>query len=892
MVAQKCHLANNTASASHPAQTAQHAQPAVAAHNCIDAQITCSSSSGSGGSVASASSLDAPLAAAQAQLTSRMASLVRSLPAPAGGTAQRFSNAGPLNPSYTPLGDLCGEDDVFREVFLGPLPTTPPLAPSVQTFLASTEQHGLPGLSEDSIHLVLARTHTAVAADKAVSQRQNTSQKVHMGLQHVKGAPSGSSTAHAAAASPHALTYSDLAFFNPPPFQGAAGIKSRRQLDGAASVSSLTAATDEPAEDEHPLGIAWLLALGTGRVDELRFNSGAFMIDGGIAGGVDAAVVSARIASLLAAAPERDILNIFRHDLRRGGLPLRLLQPVAPQLRAMLLQRTLLCSASSPACDSALHRIMFDGLHLSTPGLAAALVAWHEDTASVLVPPTYVVVMAPSAVLHGQGTSSPAHHAVGREPLQGIVNSQEAPLSFVVDRWPHLPALFHTAPSHAVQEARAFLQGLKNVYAVDAADMRFASCTPHTLDNMPLVPSVPRTLVAIQREHAERSSVATVSFVLGTNCRSVQWVGYNSRLVELMGMQDWPMQELIGTPRPAGAPQPRWLHPSCLTKRALAYMAASNLGASSFQVEAQFVRCSPPATVAGGAQTPPFTPYLDGWTASSFYAVETVHYERYHNGLPMARTSYISDVIPVHGCVPLHELEHDTVDAQLASIENMILSEHLPLEVSIAVRRTGLSPAVALKASGLDTENERILVRMFLLAAGGHGLLDGSRQGAGLGSLAAPQGLGLASLHGGFSAHSSASEPESTASSESSFIEVPTSQHGTCTTASDVATAFTGASGDSHLAQRSQRAAALLAARGASREKVMQNAQDMVYILSGTHDTDGLTVTVGSEQYTLPCISGAAAHVMASIMASFDGEGDGFTFDQIAKLELVSIPFA
>ncbi len=822
----------------------------------------------------------------QTSVRQRMQGLVAALPSPAGVLPSAFTNA-----ITHDRGDKPGRaaDDALGKFFATPTPSagSPPLARSVQGYLASTSEGGQPGLSDESLQLVLARLHSAVES----SNRRPPAQQPH----------SVDGRSHGDAASPGSGLHGDL-------FHAwTAGAPKRRRgagdsdgSDGGDSVSSMLAAGAAEHDEmtglnEEVPGTALLLALATGRVSELRFNEGAFMLDGGMSSGVDAGVMATRIASLITTAPDYEVLRAFQHDIRLGGLPLRLLQPIAPQLRSMMFQRALLGSANNPACDRPLHRIMFDGMHISLPGLAAALVAWNDGDDVVTVPPSYTVLMAPVGVMDGEGGSQPCHKA-SKEDLGGLIHSRKAPLHFMLDRWPHLPFIFDAAPPHAVQEARAFLQGLYNVYAADADDIGFTACVPHDLSNLPLVPSVPRTLVALQREHAERASVAMVSFVLGANCRAVQWVGYNSRLVELMGMQDWPIEQLISTPRPPGAPQPRWLHPSCLMRRALAYLSASNIGAASFQVEAQFMRCSPPAKVTGGVQTPPFTPYLDGWTASSFYAVETVHYERYHNGLPMARTSYISDVIPVHGSTPLHELEASMVDAQLSSIEDMILCEpNLPLEVAIAVRRTGLPPSVALKASGLDTENERILVRMFLLAAGGHGLLGGTRQSSQEDCTSSVLGGNLA----GDAASSSASE--SVASDALSDGGTPDPFEGLRGLQAGIATCRATVVPDAleqrrldanaRLAQRSMRAASKLAG-GLPKGKVEQNARDLVYILSGKQDPDGLAVTVGTKQLQLPSVSAAAEHMLKNILDSFRGEGAGFSFDEIAKLELLSVPFA
>lgn len=91
--------------------------------------------------------------------------------------------------------------------------------------------------------------------------------------------------------------------------------------------------------------------------------------------------------------------------------------------------------------------------------------------------------------------------------------------------------------------------------------------------------------------------------------------------------------------------------------------------------------------------------------------------------------------------------------------------------------------------------------------------------------------------------------------------------------------------------ERSVRAARMLAL-GSPLEKVRENAQDLVQVLSGKHDPDGFTVTVGSSQYNMPCVSAAAQAIMHDISQSVIGLGGGFTFDEIATMELVSIPFA
>ncbi len=435
-----------------------------------------------------------------------------------------------------------------------------------------------------------------------------------------------------------------------------------------------------------------------------RYNKGSFVLDSETC--LEPNEMGLRLRDLLQGASDQHLARVLYGSKRMGGLPLRLLEPAVPSLGDLLLQRLqrshsdvlrAFLDAGRPSTD-----IVYDGLHLTLVGFAAALVAWLDDDTLVVTPPPHCIISAPEMMSgeHDDDGSQSQHASPSADTkdnghtdcVSHFIGKYCVPLSVVFQRWSHLAPLSDGAQDDALQDCREFVQSLhKGKHAFPST----AICD-------------------LYADHLMYCSTPCMASVHGEAGGPPVHKALNCALAALLGFQStapFCAHQAVGcTPDPSGAArvQPlRWLHPSSIITRTLAFLSAQNLGLRSFQMETRYMRpCN-----TGDVNFPAVS--SDMYT--SLFVIETCHVERHRNGRLLAFTSYLSDVVhcPTPEC-----LSDDMIQAaELDAIDTLVLQrDKLPLEMAVAMRRLNADPAIVLAQSVSDRVTAGLFIAMANLA--------------------------------------------------------------------------------------------------------------------------------------------------------------------------------
>jgi len=448
-----------------------------------------------------------------------------------------------------------------------------------------------------------------------------------------------------------------------------------------------------------------------------RFNAGAFVLDCETC--LDPMAMVQRLKTLVTTADDAHLSRVLYAARRSGGLPLRLLQPVAPWLTDLLRQRLAQSSSdalqafttpySEPSPD-----VVFDGCHLGIVGFAAALVAWADDDTLAVTPPPHCVVSAPALVptAHSRSTSSrkaavvTATRSAAGETDDSDSSDESRPLSAaeaagnscctlatLFDRWPNLSQLFHTAPDDVVEDCRILMQELHAGRSV----------FPGT------------SICELFADHLMACDTPCMTSVHGEAGGPPLYKAMNDSVVELLGFDSnsgckASPPGVSGAKSPSGQPL-RWLHPESILKRTLAFISAQNAGLRSFQMEVRYLRAlgnqrsdTEHAHVATSAED-----YV------SIFALETCHMERNVDGRLLGFTSYLSDV--VHCPTPEHFTDSELHAAELDAVDVLVLQrDKLPLEMAVAMRRLDADPVIVLAQCISDRATAGLFLAMTNLA--------------------------------------------------------------------------------------------------------------------------------------------------------------------------------
>jgi len=436
-----------------------------------------------------------------------------------------------------------------------------------------------------------------------------------------------------------------------------------------------------------------LLALQGSR--EARFNAGSFLLESNNEGLARKmlhrmqAVIQA--SSHIGSAGVLAAMGASGGKTRGASLPLRLLFAAAPQAHAQFMRSMI---QQGPSGLHIAQGLSWDGLHFGVVGMAAAVLAWRREEAEVMVPPGYFVISSPHACVatskEGGGFRAPRM----RGELQGILGRNTAPMSLLLERWPHLARVLDSACAPDEDAALEFLSAL-----VDSAQTQ---CTV----------AVPARVFALHKQHvlALPEAAACSIFVAG---RLSGYVYGSDSFADLIGVQAWlrALPELAGSGQDAEG-TPKWMHHSSLLRRCLAFISARHMGLHSFQYEGKYVR-------AIGLRDSPGTDraatVLDDMLYSSYYGIESIFEERTPHGQVLACCSYMSDIMFEREPIQLHA--QAVLSAELDVIEQLILPSlhNLPLEVQLACKKSGVMPLTAFRDSILDPELEKIRLRCLLL---------------------------------------------------------------------------------------------------------------------------------------------------------------------------------
>ena len=420
----------------------------------------------------------------------------------------------------------------------------------------------------------------------------------------------------------------------------------------------------------------------------LRFNAGHFLQQAkGV--GIDAAEMAERLRQLLAHATDNHLLRVLASKMGQGGLPVRLLQPLVPGLQETLVTRgTAALNAAVKSVPRGLrHDTMhYDGLHLTMPGLAATLLAWHSRAEAAVCPGGFPIVMSPSPPTSegdggGEDSNSVSAGACGSAPPRTAAEaagSSTIPMVLLLQRWPHLRGLLAFPPPGACQACHAYLTKLSQGQE----------------------PLPPDTLCDLVRAHQEHLDTPHITLVMPPGCLDVHYTTANTAMSNLLGMTHWGTDPAKPT---------RWLHPACYPRRCLAFIAAACWGVSSFQYEGCYLRRLPdtglPASVQGDSLC----------RMTPLFGCETLHVLRYPTtGALLSITSGISDVIATKAPVDAESLEQGSGKAPPAvPLTSLRPLAPLPEPIARSCTKLGIDPDTAL--TGAKSEEDTVKLYVDLL---------------------------------------------------------------------------------------------------------------------------------------------------------------------------------
>lgn len=380
--------------------------------------------------------------------------------------------------------------------------------------------------------------------------------------------------------------------------------------------------------------------------------------------GVDLRGIVRRIMLLLTSGNPASIMQAM--GATSFGFPVNLLRRTAPHLRSHL-HAMLASTTRCPPPEVALRmcsQFAFDGVHLTLCGFAAALVADRHNQLTASVPLGYVLtaprhLVACSTDIHSNIRASTSTRDTDFDEDDGVWSSSVS-LSTLYNRWPHLVRLFRNAKRAAVTGAEALL-------AADEAGV------------------TEEVSIALSRLYA--------AFIQGANFSAACWVlrpegvsqvvSHSPPFLRLMGINDASLRQYMQEDPDSSQGDPLlWLHPSNTARRAMASLAAANQGLETYTFEGLHMRR------VGGQPHDNSLPTSTSY--SPFYALQTVHIERFPNGAKRVDIVYFSDVVNVRKTVEVSQLH--TALTEVDALEQVVGQADLPREVSTAMQHKPRSP--------------------------------------------------------------------------------------------------------------------------------------------------------------------------------------------------------
>ena len=370
------------------------------------------------------------------------------------------------------------------------------------------------------------------------------------------------------------------------------------------------------------------------------------------------------------------------------GLPVNLLRRTAPHLRSHLSAMLAAATRSSPP-EVALRmcsEFAFDGVHLTLCGFAAALVSDRHNQLSASVPRGYVLtaprhLVTSTTDAHAHVRASTTTRDIDFNEDDGVWSSSVS-LSTLFSRWPHLVRLFRAAKRDAIKGAEALL-------AADAAGR---------------TEEVPLALSRLYAAFIQGASFSAACWLLRPEGVS-QVVSHSPPFLRLLGINDASLRQYMREDPDSVQGDPMlWLHPSNTARRAMASLAAANQGLDTYTFEGLHMR-----RVGGGPNMSSGT-LPTSCSYSPFYAMQTVHIERYPNGAKRMDIVYFSDVVNVRKTVEVSQLH--TALTEVEALEQVVGRPDLPHEVSTAMHRCPQSPgSLVSMLSQLDQDSRLRFVK-------------------------------------------------------------------------------------------------------------------------------------------------------------------------------------
>ncbi len=404
------------------------------------------------------------------------------------------------------------------------------------------------------------------------------------------------------------------------------------------------------------------------------------------ANGVDLRALTRRIMLLLSSSSPESFLQATRNAAY--GIPVNLLRRSAPHLRSHL---SAMLSATTRARPSEVALRMcsefaFDGVHLTLCGFAAALVADRHNQLTASVPRGYMLtaprhLVASSTDIHSRMRATTSLRDTDFDEDDGVWSSSVS-LSTLFSRFPHLVRLFRSAK-------RAAITGAEELLAADAAGKT---------QEIPM---------ALSRLYA--------SFIQGLNSSAACWVlrpegvsqvvSHSPPFLRLLGINDASLRQYMSEDPDSSEGNPMlWLHPSNTARRAMASLTAANQGLDTYTFEGLHMR----RVGSPGDHSGSFLP--SHCTYSPFYALQTVHIERFPNGAKRLDIVYFSDIVNVRKTVDVSELK--TALTEVEALEQIVGQPELPREVTFAMGTAPQAPdALVSMLSQLDQDSRLRFVK-------------------------------------------------------------------------------------------------------------------------------------------------------------------------------------
>jgi len=397
-------------------------------------------------------------------------------------------------------------------------------------------------------------------------------------------------------------------------------------------------------------------------------------------------------------------LGGMQGSFAKGGAPFRLYGARGQWLRTHV-QAALMHQLPPQEVMRHLNTLMvFDGVHLTLSGFAAAAVSEDAHNYSAHVPSGKPILTLPSSsTVQGSRHSTTsansseseddcsAERAAARntdfryDPVEGI-GSSHCSLAGLYSRWPHLLRLLREASSSLVDACKSFL-------AADAAGI--------SLDT-------PSPLALAYYEHLQRTQTCAGMWVHRAEGSYFQNVGLTSRIMELLGFDLQSLTDYVHCDSDTlQGRSVHWIHPSCLARRAAAALDASIRGADAYSFEGLFLRMVGGQGVAD-TQT-------EVWY-SPFYGVQTCHFEQYPNGQRRMETIYLSDIVHARAA-SLQQAALETAKTEVYALQSLLQAHSGPTPAGALQRQASNPLEYAMEAiNALDAESQvRLLKRLGML---------------------------------------------------------------------------------------------------------------------------------------------------------------------------------